>query len=123
MKILLASALLVSAAANAQALKTDDEKSLYAIGFVIGSKNLGSFGLKPAELEILKRGLTDGTLGKKEAIDVQAQMGKVNEFAQARSHAAADKEKTAGREYAEKAAKESGAQKLPGGTIIKTLKP
>jgi FKBP-type peptidyl-prolyl cis-trans isomerase FkpA len=49
-------------------------------------------------------------------------MEAVNKLAQARSNAAADKEKVAGREYAEKAAKESGAEKLPDGLVFKTLK-
>jgi len=50
-------------------------------------------------------------------------MEKINAFAQARSSAGADKEKVAGREYAEKAAKEPGASKLPSGVVYKTLTP
>ena len=30
--------------------KTDDEKSLYAIGYLIGSRNLAQFQLKPDEM-------------------------------------------------------------------------
>jgi FKBP-type peptidyl-prolyl cis-trans isomerase FkpA len=48
-------------------------------------------------------------------------MEKVNTFAQARSAAGADREKEAGRAYAEKAAKEQGATKLPSGLVFKTL--
>jgi len=47
MRLALALALLVSASASAQALKTDDEKSLYAIGYLVGSRNLGPLNLKP----------------------------------------------------------------------------
>src|SRR5713226_6730471 len=107
MKTPLTFALLFSLAASAQQLKTDDEKSLYAIGYVLGSRNLAPLNLKPNELEM------------------------VNAFAQGRSSAAADKEKVAGRESAEKAAKEPGAKKidinLDGGRksslVIKTLTP
>jgi len=124
-------ALLFSLAVSAQQLKTDDEKSLYAIGYVVGSRNLLPLNLKPNELEIVKRGMIDGATGKKAAIEVEAQMEKVNTFAQGRSSAAADKEKVAGRESAEKAAKEPGAKKievtLDGGRksflVIKTLTP
>jgi FKBP-type peptidyl-prolyl cis-trans isomerase FkpA len=131
MKTPLTFALLFSLAASAQQLKTDDEKSLYAIGYVLGSRNLAPLNLKPNELEIMKRGLIDGATGKKAAIAVEAQMEKVNAFAQGRSSAAADKEKVAGRESAEKAAKEPGAKKidinLDGGRksslVIKTLTP
>jgi FKBP-type peptidyl-prolyl cis-trans isomerase FkpA len=119
---------LLSSAASAQQLKTDDEKSLYAIGFIVGSRNLGPLNLKPDEMKIVERGLADGASGKKAAMDVEAQMEKVNAFAQGRSNAAADKEKKA---VAEKAAKVSGTRKvdvdLGGGKksflIFKTLKP
>src|ERR1700682_4932753 len=114
-------ALLFSLAVSAQQLKTDDEKSLYAIGYVVGSRNLLPLNLKPNEREIVKRGMIDGATGKKAAIEVEAQMEKVNTFAQGRSSAAADKEKVAGRESAEKAAKEPGAKK--SSLVIKTLSP
>ena len=110
------------AAASAEP-KTDDEKSLYAIGFLMGSRNLSSFQLKPDELKLIERGLTDGATGKKAAIDVDQQMQAVQKFAEKRSSAGADKEKVAGREYADKAAKEQGAEKLPDGLVYKTLKP
>ena len=104
-------------------LKTDDQKSLYAIGYLVGSRNLGPLSLKPDELKIVEKGLADGASGKKAEVDVEKQMEAVNKFAQGRSNAAADKEKVAGREYADKAAKESGAQKLSDGLVFKTLKP
>jgi FKBP-type peptidyl-prolyl cis-trans isomerase FkpA len=113
----------VSLSASAQALKTDEEKSLYAIGYIVGSRNLAPLSLKPGELDIVKRGLSDGATGKKAQVDPESQMEKVNAFAQARSSAGADKEKVAGREFAEKAAKEAGATKLPSGVVYKTLTP
>ena len=120
---LLALALALPLAARAAELKTDDQKSLYAIGFVVGSRNLGPLNLKPEEMKIVEQGLADGAAGKKAALDVDAQMEAVNKFAQARSNATADKEKVAGRTYLEKAAKEPGASKLPSGVIYKTLTP
>jgi len=114
-------ALLFSAAASAQALKTDDEKTLYAIGYLVGSKNLTPFNLKPHEMEIVKRGFADGATGKKAQVEPDEQMDKIKALAQARSAAIADKEKSAGREFVEKAAKEPGAQKLPSGVVYKTL--
>jgi FKBP-type peptidyl-prolyl cis-trans isomerase FkpA len=120
---LLVLAIALPLAARAAELKTDDQKSLYAIGYVVGSRNLGPLNLKPDEMKIVQQGLTDGASGKKAALDVDAQMEAVNKFAQARSNAAADKEKVAGRSYLEKAAKEPGATKLPSGLIYKTLTP
>jgi len=113
--------LLFSLCASAQPLKTDDEKSLYAIGYLVGRGNLASLSLKPNELEIVKRGLSDGASAKKAQVDPDAQMDKVKAFAEARSSAGADKEKAAGREYADKAAKEAGASRLPSGLVYKTL--
>jgi FKBP-type peptidyl-prolyl cis-trans isomerase FkpA len=116
--VLLALALLLAAD-----LKTEDQKSLYAIGYIVGSRNLGPLNLKPDEMKVVEQGLADGAAGKKAAIDVDKQMDAVNKLAQARSNALADKEKVAGREYLEKAAKESGTTKLPSGLVYKTLKP
>ncbi len=116
-------ALALPLAAAAADLKTDDQKSLYAIGFVVGSRNLGPLNLKPEEMKIVEQGIADGATGKKAALDVDAQMESVNKFAQARSNAAADKEKVAGRAYLDKAAKEPGVTKLPSGLIYKTLTP
>ena len=121
--ILLALCLSLAAATKPSDLKTDDQKSLYAIGFVVGSRNLGPLSLKPEELKVVEEGLRDGAEGKKAVIDVDKQMEAVNKFAQARSNAAADKEKVAGRDYVAKAAKEPGAEKLPDGLVFKTLKP
>jgi len=124
MRLGFALALLFALSASAQTpLKTDDEKSLYAIGYLVGSRNLAPLSLKPNELEIVKHGLSDGASSKKPLVEPEGQMEKVNAFAQARSSAGADKEKAAGREYAEKAAKESGATKLPSGLVYKTLTP
>ena len=117
--MLIALCLLLAAAPE---LKTEDQKSLYAIGYVVGSRNLGPLSLKPEELKIVEEGIRDGATGKKAVIDVDKQMEAVNKFAQGRSSAAADKEKVAGREYAEKAAKEPGAEKLADGLVFKTLK-
>ena len=120
---LLALALALPLAASAADLKTDDQKSLYAIGFVVGSRNLGPLNLKAEEMKIVEQGIADGATGKKASIDVDKQMESVNKFAQARSNATADKEKVAGRAYLEKAAKEAGVTKLPSGLIYKTLTP
>jgi FKBP-type peptidyl-prolyl cis-trans isomerase FkpA len=121
MRFVPALAVLLSLSASAQSLKTDDEKSLYAIGYLMGSRNLAPLALKPNELEIVKHGISDGATGKKAQVEPEQQMEKVNAFAQARSAAGADREKEAGRAYLEKAAKEQGATKLPSGLVFKTL--
>ena len=82
-----------------------------------------SLSLKANELEIVRRGLSDGATGKKAQVEPEQQMDKIQALAQARSSAGAEKEKEAGRAYLDKAAKESGATKLPSGVVYKTLTP
>ena len=43
--------------------KSEDQKTLYAIGLVVANQ-LGVFKLTPAELEFVKQGITDGVSGK-----------------------------------------------------------
>jgi FKBP-type peptidyl-prolyl cis-trans isomerase FkpA len=112
MRFVLVTALLASLCAKAETPKTDDEKSLYAIGYLVGSRNLGTLNLKPNELKMVQQGLADGAQGKKAAVDPEAQGPKLNEFAKARADAASEKEKTAAKDYFDKASKESGMQKF-----------
>ena len=120
---LVAALVLLPLASRAEApLKTDDEKTLYALGMIMGG-NLKTLNMKPAEVELVKRGMTDAALGKKEQVSLEEYGPKVQQFAQGRSSAAADKEKVASKDFQAKMAKESGATQLPSGLIIKTLKP
>jgi FKBP-type peptidyl-prolyl cis-trans isomerase FkpA len=121
-RILLAFVLLLPVASRAQPLKNDEEKTLYALGLIMGG-NLKAMSLKPAEVELVKRGMSDAAQGKKEQVSLEEYGPKVQQFAQGRSSAAADKEKAASKEFQAKMAKEQGATQLPSGLILKTLKP
>ena len=57
---------------------TDEEKTIYALGLSI-SRSLGQFNLTPAELEIVKRGLTDGVAGKP-AVDLNTWGPKIRDL-------------------------------------------
>jgi FKBP-type peptidyl-prolyl cis-trans isomerase FkpA len=108
---------LVTTAAGAQEPKTDDDKTLYAIGVVI-AKQLEVFNLTPAEFEHVKKGLQDAMApGKKPAVDPQAYQQKINQLAQSRMKVAADKNKAKAKEFTDKAAKEKGAQTSPSGLV------
>jgi FKBP-type peptidyl-prolyl cis-trans isomerase FkpA len=50
-------------------LKTDQDKTLYAMG-VVASKSFSEFNLTPKELEVVQRGMTDALTGKKPAVDM-----------------------------------------------------
>src|SRR5215813_9100580 len=64
-------------------LKTDEQKTLYALGIAI-ARNLGSFGLTEAELEFVKAGLTDGVLQRELRVDLQTFGPKIQELQQTR---------------------------------------
>ena len=111
-----------SAATAAPELKTDDQKTLYALGLLI-SQNLATFGLTEAENEIVKAGLTDGVLGKERKVDLQTYGPKVQAMQQARAGAVAANEKKSGSAYLAKAAGEKGATKTSSGLVLTTVKP
>ncbi|MEO6325752.1 MAG: FKBP-type peptidyl-prolyl cis-trans isomerase [Thermoanaerobaculia bacterium] len=108
-------------AADASGLKNDDEKILYTLGLVI-SRNLGPFALTAAELEIIKRGLSDGVMNKKPAVEIETYGPKIQEFAKGRMAVAAEVEKKAGQAFLDKSAAESGAVKKPSGLVFREIK-
>ncbi|HLK11475.1 MAG TPA: FKBP-type peptidyl-prolyl cis-trans isomerase [Candidatus Binatia bacterium] len=101
--------------------KTDDQKTLYAIGLIL-SNNLSIFKLTPAELDLVQAGLADGVLGHERKVDLQTYGPKVQEMAQARAAAAAAGEKESGKAFLEKAAKEKGAVKTTSGMVYEEVK-
>jgi FKBP-type peptidyl-prolyl cis-trans isomerase FkpA len=105
------------AAAEPQTKGADEEKSLYALGVLL-SRNLSVFGLNAAELETVKRGLTDGVLEHKLDVDGEQAAQLVDNFAEARMKVQAEKEKAAAKDFLEAAAKEKGAVKTESGLII-----
>jgi FKBP-type peptidyl-prolyl cis-trans isomerase FkpA len=116
----------VSAAAGtstpAPELKTDEQKTLYALGLVL-AQNLASFSLSPADLEIVKSGLADGLGNKEKKVDLQVYGPKIQELQKMRAIAAAVPERKAGQAFVDKAASEKGAIKTPSGAVVTTIKP
>jgi FKBP-type peptidyl-prolyl cis-trans isomerase FkpA len=102
-------------------LKTDEQKTLYALGLMLG-RNLGSFHLKPDQLEIVESGIYDQTQGKAPKVDLQAYAAKVSDLARVGQGADARAEKDKGRQYALRVAKDKDAQTLPSGLVYIPLK-
>src|SRR5688500_12567214 len=90
--------LLAGPAALAQELKTEDDKVIYTLGTLIG-RSLGGFSLSKAELEVLKRGMSDQLTGKPLALQTTPYEAKVRELEKARVQVRA-------KAYLDKAAKE-----------------
>ena len=101
-------------------LKTDDQKTLYALGLVM-SDNLTSFNLSEGDLELVKAGLTDGVLKRTRQVDLAVYGPKLGAMAQSRAAAGAATEKASGAEFLSKAALEKGAVKTPAGFVYQEI--
>ena len=99
--------------ASAGAPTTDDEKAVYAIGLSIYG-SLSQFNLSPAELDLVKRAMSDAAAGKP-AVDLQTWGPKIEPLMKAK----AAKVSSA---FLAKAAAEPGAVKTPSGLIYKEVK-
>jgi len=101
-------------------LQTDDEKTLYALGLAISSQ-LSTFKLTPAELDIVKAGLTDGTLKKPLKVELEAWGPKIRPMAEARQAAGAVEEKKKGKEFLDKIAANPKIKKTESGVLVETV--
>lgn len=101
--------------------RTEEQKTLYAVGLAV-SRSLSVFNLTPAELELVKEGLTDAVTGKKPEVDLATYNEKVQELARTRRKIQGDKLAAGGKEYLENAAKEKGAVKTESGLVFLSLK-
>jgi FKBP-type peptidyl-prolyl cis-trans isomerase FkpA len=102
-------------------LTTDDQKTVYALGLMMG-QSLAMFNLSPAEMELVKRALTDSANGKP-ALELSEWGPKIQPLATTRAAAVAVKEKASSAAYLAKAAAEPGAFKAESGMIYRELKP
>jgi FKBP-type peptidyl-prolyl cis-trans isomerase FkpA len=109
-------------AGSAPSLNTDDDKAFYALGTEVG-QSLRGYKLSPAELALVKDGLDDSVSGKDLKADPNTYRQKLMELMHKRQQAAAEAEKTHGKEALDKAAAEPGAEKLPSGLVFKMIKP
>jgi FKBP-type peptidyl-prolyl cis-trans isomerase FkpA len=107
-------------AAAGSTLATDDEKIIYAVGLSM-ARQLGPLNLSPAEVEILKRAISDSLAGKP-AEDIATWGPKINGLAQSRAAVVTAKEKEASKAYLAKAATQPGAIKTASGLIYREVK-
>ena len=109
----------VDAASPPIALVTEEDKTFYALGKILG-RNIRIFLLTPHELEIVKAGLAEAVFkSHPERVDLDVYGPKVDELAKARSKQAAVAEKARGDAYRAAVAQEPGAETLPSGAVMK----
>lgn len=109
------------APARTAAPLTDAQKLVYAIGLLM-QRSLNQFDLSAAELDILKRALTDAAAGKP-AIDIEEWGPKIEAFAGVRAERVAARERAASIAYLAKAAAEPGVVRTDSGLIHRDLSP
>jgi len=87
------------------------------------SENLSQFNLSPAELEVVKAGLTDAYFKRpSKDVDLSVYGPKLKDLAASRAKAGAEAEKVTGGAFLAKAAAESKAVKAPTGFVIQEIK-
>ncbi len=101
--------------------KTEDQKTLYAVGLAVAHQ-LSVFRLTPAELELVKQGITDGVTGKTPLVNFGDYGQKIQEMAKSRRNAYGEKLASLTKEAFEKAGKEKGAVKTKSGLVFVPLK-
>jgi FKBP-type peptidyl-prolyl cis-trans isomerase FkpA len=96
-------------------LKTEEQKTVYALGLSI-AQSLGPFALTPAEVDLVGLGLRDG-LANTPKVDVGLYTPQIKQLAQTRAASAAEIEKKESVSFLEKLGKEKGAEKTASGLI------
>ena len=112
---------LASTSFAAEPPKTDEQKTLYYIGQLL-SRNISVFYFTPAELEMVKQGLTDAVTGNPLDLDPKIYSEKVQQLGEARKKVQEEKQASMGKEFLDKAAKENGAVKTESGLVYLSLK-
>jgi len=100
----------VDAAPPQIALVTEEDKTFYALGMLLG-RSIGVFQLTPHEFEIVKAGLAEAFFkSRPERVKIEVYGPKVDLLAKANSKEAAVGEKARGDAYRAAVAKEPGAE-------------
>jgi len=99
------------------ALDSDDQRTLYALGVVLG-QNIAEFALSAEEAEIVAAGLTDSALNETPRVEMATYGPQIQALANRRASVAATDEKTASAAFAAQIAQEAGAEVFPSGLVF-----
>lgn len=102
-------------------LKTEDDKTFYAMGFMLGS-NLQRLNLTDHELSALYKGLTDSAKGKKSEAELQIYQPKIQMMFKARMEKVAKEEQGRGDQFIKDyMAKHPEAKKTESGLVYRVI--
>ncbi|MBT4790050.1 MAG: FKBP-type peptidyl-prolyl cis-trans isomerase [Halobacteriovoraceae bacterium] len=110
------------AGTSAVKLKTEDDKTFYAMGFMLGS-NLQRLNLNDHELSALYTGIVASAKNKKSEVEMQIYQPKIQQMFKSRMENVSKKEKSAGDKYlADYMKKNPKAKKTASGLVYEVLK-
>ena len=113
--LLAAASVFAAGASFAAEPKTDEEKTIYALGVAM-SQSLSRYSLSADEVELVKQGLSDGLSGKAE-VDVRAESANIQKLARDRASKIAEAEKAESAKFLAEMAAKPGAEKSDSGLI------
>ncbi len=112
-----------TASPSPSAAMSEDEKTIYALGAMIGQRFAGPMRLSEKELEILQRGVKATARGGQPEFPVTDYAPKFDALARSRAAVGAADTKAQATAFRDAAAAEPGAVKLPSGLVYKTITP
>jgi FKBP-type peptidyl-prolyl cis-trans isomerase FkpA len=103
-------------------LKTEDDKTFYAMGFMLGA-NLQRLNLNDKELGALYSGIVASAAGEKSKVEMSIYQPKIQQMFKSRMESVAKKEKEAGDKFlADYMKKNPNAKKTESGLVYEILK-
>lgn len=107
----------------AAAALSEEEKTIYALGAMVGQRMVGPLRCSEKELEVFVRGVRATAGGGQPEFAVAEYGPKIDELARTRAAAGAAGNKQQAAAFRDAAAAEAGAVKLPSGLVYRTLQP
>lgn len=104
------------------ALETEQDKTLYALGFALASA-ISAYGLEEGEVDLVLDGARDAALGHEARVPMSEYRAKVRSFDQEKRQAMAQAEVEAGKAFLEEMAAQEGAVRTDSGLIIQEIQP
>lgn len=101
---------------------SEDEKTIYALGAMLGQRAVQPLRLSEAELEVLQKGIASTARGGTPEYSVEEYGPKFEALMQARAAAGAAEEKEKSKDFLSGAESEEGAVKTESGLVYRTLK-
>jgi FKBP-type peptidyl-prolyl cis-trans isomerase FkpA/FKBP-type peptidyl-prolyl cis-trans isomerase FklB len=106
--------------AQEPALQTEEERTLYALGYSF-ARALQQLSLSEQELDVVLLGLRDGVLEREAQVAMDEYGAKVQALTQNRRRAEMEAEKAAADAFVEEAASRAGAVRLESGVVIEEM--